>query len=185
MKRLAWTVSLEELSWTTAARGTGRSSAGAEVRQPDGRAWSGSHKPRPVGNRFQARRQGSRFSPPWTREATPRALFLLLVLGVVGACSPARKSPAAGDAPLPEAAQILQGEDRRDPARVRPLLADPRPRARARAALALGRIAAPEDVARLVELLQDPQPEVRASAAFALGLTGERSAVDSLRVAGS
>ncbi len=87
----------------------------------------------------------------------------------------------AGGVSLSEEAQVLQAEDRRDPTRVRPLLSDPRPQVRARAALALGRIAAPEDVPRLAELLQDGESEVRASAAFALGLSGERSAVEPLR----
>lgn len=75
---------------------------------------------------------------------------------------------------------ILQAEDRRDPAPVRPLLQDPRAGLRAQAARALGRIADPRDAGALAGLLQDPAAEVRAAAAFALGLLGEAAATEAL-----
>jgi HEAT repeat protein/cyclophilin family peptidyl-prolyl cis-trans isomerase len=61
-----------------------------------------------------------------------------------------------------------------------PLLADPEPRVRRRAAIAVGRVGLPSAVPSLLPLLKDPEPEVRQMAAFALGLIGDRAAVVSL-----
>jgi HEAT repeat protein len=98
---------------------------------------------------------------------------------LLAACAPARQGslePSRGPVP----AAILQAEDRRDPAPVRPLLEDVTAEVRAQAALALGRIADPRDVSALTGLLDDPVADVRATAAFALGLLGEASASEAL-----
>lgn len=58
------------------------------------------------------------------------------------------------------------------------------PRIRARAALALGSVQAPESAEALIELLKDPEPGVRREAAFALGqmaqADGGRALLDAL-----
>ena len=60
------------------------------------------------------------------------------------------------------------------------LVADPHPRLRRRAALALGRVGLSQSVPALVEALSDFEPEVRQMAAFALGLIGDIKAKDPL-----
>ncbi len=57
-----------------------------------------------------------------------------------------------------------------------PLLADPDPLVRRRAALAVGRVGLVAGVQPLLPLLTDGDPDVRQMAAFALGLIGDRSA---------
>lgn len=56
------------------------------------------------------------------------------------------------------------------------LVADPEPRIRRRAALAIGRVGLKEGVPPLVAALADVDVDVRAQAAFALGLLGDASA---------
>ena len=56
------------------------------------------------------------------------------------------------------------------------LAADPIPRVRRRAAVALGRVGLKDGVPALTALLTDPDTDVRQSAAFALGLIGDRTA---------
>src|SRR5207244_8420209 len=63
------------------------------------------------------------------------------------------------------------------------LLADPEPRIRRRAALAIGRVGLPEGGAPLQPLLADPDPEVRQMAAFGLGLLADMTAVPALTAA--
>jgi cyclophilin family peptidyl-prolyl cis-trans isomerase len=63
------------------------------------------------------------------------------------------------------------------------LLADPEPRVRRRAALAIGRVGLAEGVEPLLGLLKDDDLEVRQMAAFALGLIGEASAAMPLQEA--
>jgi cyclophilin family peptidyl-prolyl cis-trans isomerase/HEAT repeat protein len=58
-----------------------------------------------------------------------------------------------------------------------PLLADPEPRVRRRAAIAVGRVGLVAGVPPLLPLLKDPEPEVRQMAAFALGLIADRTSV--------
>lgn len=57
-----------------------------------------------------------------------------------------------------------------------PLLSDPDPTIRRRAALAVGRVGLVEGVQPLLPLLKDADPDVRQMAAFGLGLIGDRSA---------
>ncbi len=63
------------------------------------------------------------------------------------------------------------------------LLADPSPRVRRRAALAIGRVGRPEGIAPLVASLGDAEAEVRQMSAFALGLLGDESAAEPLLLA--
>ncbi len=63
------------------------------------------------------------------------------------------------------------------------LVADPEPRIRRRAALAVGRVGLAEGGAVLQPLLADVDPEVRQMAAFGLGLLGDRTAVAALTTA--
>jgi cyclophilin family peptidyl-prolyl cis-trans isomerase/HEAT repeat protein len=78
-------------------------------------------------------------------------------------------------------ANIAHAEDSR---RVTPLLLDylehPEPQIRKHAALALGRIAAPEAGRSLAGMLNDSVQSVAATAAFALGLTGQNRHADDL-----
>ncbi|MEO6213743.1 MAG: HEAT repeat domain-containing protein [Vicinamibacterales bacterium] len=64
-----------------------------------------------------------------------------------------------------------------------PLLGDPEPRIRRRAALAIGRVGLAEGVPPLVGLLADRDPDVRESAALALGLLGDPTAIGPLTAA--
>ena len=63
------------------------------------------------------------------------------------------------------------------------LAADPEPRIRRRAALAIGRVGLPEGVAALLPRLTDDDPDVRQMAAFALGLLADKTAVPALTTA--
>lgn len=64
-----------------------------------------------------------------------------------------------------------------------PLLGDPDPLMRRRAALAVGRVGLVAGVQPLLPLLKDADPDVRQMAAFALGLIGDRSASAPLQAA--
>ncbi len=64
-----------------------------------------------------------------------------------------------------------------------PLLGDPDPLMRRRAALAIGRVGLVAGVQPLLPLLKDADPDVRQMAAFALGLIGDRSASAPLQAA--
>ena len=64
-----------------------------------------------------------------------------------------------------------------------PLLADPDPMVRRRAALAVGRVGLAGGVQPLIPLLKDADPDVRQMAAFGLGLIGDRSALPALQAA--
>ena len=63
------------------------------------------------------------------------------------------------------------------------LAADPEPRIRRRAALAIGRVGLPEGAALLQPLLTDTDPDVRQMAAFGLGLLADQTSVPALTVA--
>jgi cyclophilin family peptidyl-prolyl cis-trans isomerase/HEAT repeat protein len=60
------------------------------------------------------------------------------------------------------------------------LAADPEPRIRRRAAIAMGRVGLKEAIPTLTTLLADADGEVRQAAAFALGLIGDRTASGAL-----
>jgi HEAT repeat protein/cyclophilin family peptidyl-prolyl cis-trans isomerase len=92
-------------------------------------------------------------------------------------------------APPPPAAPPPAERGRRSAAPVAPpppvpdltrLAADPEPRVRRRAALAIGRVGLREGSAALLPLLKDADAEVRQMAAFALGLIGDPSAREPL-----
>lgn len=134
---------------------------------------------------------------------------LLLALGTMAGCGAGPPvAPVRPPTLADKLAWILRLEDQRllrDPAppvdaaaepppaspmlprRARPdlveLLADPSPRVRRRAALAIGRVGRPEGVAPLVASLGDAEPEVRQMSAFALGLLGDESAAEPLLLA--
>ncbi len=86
--------------------------------------------------------------------------------------------PTAGDADLARHARLLRVEDTRrdEPAFVDSLLTDVDPRARAGAALAVGRIGARSHLPRLRALAADPDSAVASSALFALGLLKDSAA---------
>lgn len=69
--------------------------------------------------------------------------------------------------------RLYLAETRRDPAALVPLLADPDPKLRARAARAAGRIGAPDAAERLAPLFEDPDQTVRAAAAWGALYLGE------------
>ena len=105
-------------------------------------------------------------------------------LALAPVASAAKKAPPA---PPPKArietlARLLELEDQRSTGgdELARRLHDPDRGVRRRAALAAGRIAAPELVAPLVELMNDQEVEVRRMAAFALGLAASPLAVDRL-----
>jgi cyclophilin family peptidyl-prolyl cis-trans isomerase/HEAT repeat protein len=94
----------------------------------------------------------------------------------------ARATEGQRTAPIRRLAQILRAEDRRvvDDALI-DAAGDGDATIRARAALALGRIADPRERDRLESLLADDEDAaVRASAAFALGVAGDRAAAPAL-----
>lgn len=126
-----------------------------------------------------------------------RALSLVVVAALL-ACAGARVVPdqappkASAETAVPEdtpgevlaEARILRAEDRRvvdDD--LRALLNGPDEGTRARAVLALGRIADPATRPLLERALADPAPRVRAEAAFGLGLLGDPAATGALAVA--
>jgi cyclophilin family peptidyl-prolyl cis-trans isomerase/HEAT repeat protein len=98
--------------------------------------------------------------------------------------APAARRPAPPPPPsrIELLARLLELEDRRDTGgdELATRLRDPDRGIRRRAALAAGRIAAPELVPALVDLMNDQEVEVRRMAAFALGLAGSRAAVERL-----
>ncbi|MBP6875437.1 MAG: peptidylprolyl isomerase [Candidatus Eisenbacteria bacterium] len=110
---------------------------------------------------------------------------LFAALRPAGAAS-GRSAPTTTRAGLDETARILRIEDRREsPDLLLPFLSSSRTDVRARACLAMGRIASPPDTfdcARVIthalaqRLREDPAPEVRSAAAFALGLLQSREA---------
>jgi cyclophilin family peptidyl-prolyl cis-trans isomerase/HEAT repeat protein len=120
------------------------------------------------------------------RAPTSRARALAAMLAAGLAVAPiafAAKKPAAPpSARIEKLARLLELEDQRATGgdEVARRLRDPDRGVRRRAALAAGRIAAPELVPPLVELMNDQEVEVRRMAAFALGLAGSRLAVDRL-----
>jgi cyclophilin family peptidyl-prolyl cis-trans isomerase/HEAT repeat protein len=109
------------------------------------------------------------------------AAMLAAALGLSPLASAAKK--AAPPAPrIDKLARLLELEDQRTTGgdELSRSLRDPDRGVRRRAALAAGRIAAPELVASLVELMNDQEVEVRRMAAFALGLAGSPLAVERL-----
>lgn len=111
----------------------------------------------------------------------------LLALFLAGACArpgPAPEPPAPEPTPTLGAAEVtaialaLRLEDRRefDLETLAPLLADPHPEVRRRAALAVGRIGDEEGRPLLLMMLEDSVVRVRADAAFALGVLADTSA---------
>ena len=156
---------------------------GLSIVQQVGTVRDTSHQPNPMLRRFQASRSGSRPAQPGTPRlrtwGAKTPVFAAICAVLLAACAPPRDGslePSRG----PVSGAILQAEDRRDPAPLRPLLEDVSAEVRAQAALALGRIADPRDAGTLTGLLQDPVAEVRATAAFALGLLAEASASEAL-----
>jgi cyclophilin family peptidyl-prolyl cis-trans isomerase/HEAT repeat protein len=111
-------------------------------------------------------------APPPATEATPLK---------TGEANPAPEAPEAAERRLRVLAAILRAEDRREvDESLRQSLRDPRPESRARAALAVGRIASPGTRALLETALKDSAEEVRVEAAFALGLLGDTQTVQAL-----
>jgi cyclophilin family peptidyl-prolyl cis-trans isomerase/HEAT repeat protein len=109
----------------------------------------------------------------------PLALALLTLVAAAPA-GPAAKSPPTPR--IEKLARLLELEDARSAGgdELVRRLRDSDRGVRRRAALAAGRIAAPELVPPLVELMNDQEVEVRRMAAFALGLAGSRLAVERL-----
>jgi HEAT repeat protein len=103
-------------------------------------------------------------------------------LAVAPVAFAAKKPAAPPPARIEKLARLLELEDQRGTGgdEVARRLRDPDRGVRRRAALAAGRIAAPELVPPLVELMNDQEVEVRRMAAFALGLAGSPLAVDRL-----
>jgi cyclophilin family peptidyl-prolyl cis-trans isomerase/HEAT repeat protein len=103
-------------------------------------------------------------------------------LAVAPVAFAAKKPAAPPPARIEKLARLLELEDQRGTGgdEVARRLRDPDRGVRRRAALAAGRIAAPELVPPLVELMNDQEVEVRRMAAFALGLAGSRLAVERL-----
>jgi cyclophilin family peptidyl-prolyl cis-trans isomerase/HEAT repeat protein len=123
------------------------------------------------------------------------ALLALAVLSTLGSraepVAPAPAPPEAQDADAAKRrdlamAEILRSEDRRQvDDSLRAAVKDPSPEVRARALVALGRIAAAGARERIEPALKDPGAEVRLEAAFALGLLREAGAVPALAAAAS
>jgi len=116
-----------------------------------------------------------------TKNDRRRLRFLLL-----GALWMAALGSWAAAVPPSDELQILKLEDRRAPvASLMPYLESPRPETRARACLAVGRIAGPAETDRAAaapvnwlaaRVREDASPQVRRDAAFALGLLGTSNA---------
>jgi cyclophilin family peptidyl-prolyl cis-trans isomerase/HEAT repeat protein len=119
-----------------------------------------------------------------TRVRPARALLAVALLAA-GPAHGAKKEPPPQQPRIVKLARLLELEDRRSTGEgeLERLLGDPDRGVRRRAALAAGRVAAPELVPRLVELVNDAEPEVRRMAVFALGLAGSPLAVDRLLAA--
>lgn len=100
----------------------------------------------------------------WILQLEDRRILRVEPPPVVEPVPPPRRGRAAAPAP-PETYPDLVA-----------LVADPEPRIRRRAALAIGRVGLKEGVPPLLAALADPDAEVRAQAAFALGLLGDTSA---------
>ncbi len=64
---------------------------------------------------------------------------------------------------------------------IRPLLADPDPRVRLKASVALGRLHDTRSVSVLIQLLRDPHTEVQSQAALSLAELGDRRVVPALK----
>jgi len=87
--------------------------------------------------------------------------------------------------PPPPPAQVVKGRRPLPPPPasvpdLTKLVADPEPRVRRRAAIALGRVGSKDGIPALTALLGDADAEIRQAAAFALGLVGDRSAAAAL-----
>ncbi len=77
----------------------------------------------------------------------------------------------------PDLQALVEAQTRRDTSALVDALTDADPAVRARAALGLGSVQAPEAVPALVLLLTDSDARVRRHAAFAIGQSGEETAV--------
>ncbi len=117
----------------------------------------------------------------------PLTLVLLAGLGAAAraaAQSPSSSAPPSTTAPLSLSARLTTLSDRegaRDTTGLAAwLLADPSPRVRAAAAVALGRIQNRGSVGPLTVALKDKIVAVRLEAAFALGLVGDSTAAPAL-----
>jgi HEAT repeat protein len=97
-----------------------------------------------------------------------RSWFLFSAL-LAGGCASADRTQLRD---IDKVARLMKLEDERSlgEGEILTRLSDPNPQIRRRAALALGRIGAPESVGWLVPVLSDRVPLVRAEAAFSLGL---------------
>jgi len=117
-----------------------------------------------------------------TSRARALGLMLAAAIGLTPLASAAKKAAPPPPPRIDKLARLVELEDQRstggDELSLR--LRDPDRGVRRRAALAAGRIAAPELVPPLVDLLNDQEVEVRRMAAFALGLAGSPLAVDRL-----
>lgn len=106
----------------------------------------------------------------------------VVALALASEASAAKKTAPPPPARIELLARLVALEDQRSTGgdELARLLRHPDRGVRRRAALAAGRIAAPELVAPLVELMNDQELEVRRMAAFALGLAASPLAVDRL-----
>jgi len=120
----------------------------------------------------------------WCRGVGATALPLVFLLGCAGALTtpPTPPPEPLGSAASRDAALLLAMEEERvfDGPEMERLAAAPEAEIRMRAALAAGRIGAPEGATLVRALLLDPHPEVAAGAAFAAGLLRDEEAVGTL-----
>ena len=139
-----------------------------------------------MGGRPRQGRRAARYDREMQRAPTRRARFCAAMLAAATGLAPlASAAKKATPAPVPridKLARLLELEDQRSTGRdeLSRRLRDPDRGLRRRAALAAGRIAAPELVPPLVELMNDQEVEVRRMAAFALGLAASPLAVERL-----
>jgi len=110
------------------------------------------------------------------------AALLAAAFGLSPLASAAKKAALPPAPRIDKLARLLELEDQRTTGgdELARSLRDPDRGVRRRAALAAGRVAAPELVPPLVELMNDQEVEVRRMAAFALGLAGSPLAVERL-----
>jgi cyclophilin family peptidyl-prolyl cis-trans isomerase len=113
-----------------------------------------------------------------------RALTVVCLCAALVGCNGRRGErvvapPAARIAELDEISRLEDARDVGD-GRLGQLLAHEDPRVRARAALAIGRVADPAAFPPVREALRDAEPQVRAAAALALGLAGDEEAEPAL-----